>query len=354
MKIVIVGGGAAGLLAALALKEKHPRDMVTVVDKNPKLGKKLRATGNGKANILNLGNLKGRYQHEIVAQNLFHDITREKLLKFFHTHHIATMHDGDYVYPYSESANAFTDTLIKEGKALGVIYQSETKAIDYKNNVLITDKGKISFDRLIIASGLASQPQLGADASFVLNLAKHGYHIVSLRPGLTPIKTIEKTKSVSGIRRKVHVTLLDHHQVHLDEDGELLFKNDGLSGIVIYHVSSQVTRFALKAPEVVIDFLPHERFVGSLTDYFSPALASYLKPYKNPKHVTFHVKDIANYHDSVATIGGVSLKDVDQNFKSKIESNVYIIGEALDQDGLCGGFNLMWAFATALKVSAII
>lgn len=355
MKIVIVGGGASGLLSALAIKEKHPRDEVTVVDKNNKLGKKLRATGNGKANILNLGDISTRYYHEQEAKMLITDQSRKSLLNFFHNHHIATINYGDYVYPYSESANAFTESLIKQGKALGVKYLSETKALDYDEHHLKTDKGVIAYDVLVVATGLGSSPQLGGDASFVVNLSKHGYDVKTPKAGLLPIKTKESTKEVNGLRRKVHVKLINNNKTYLDEDGELLFKKDGLSGIVIYHVASQIIRFNLAKPEVIVDFLPGESVHKvNLNDYFQSELATYLNKFKDPKRVVFHPIGFYDAKDSVASVGGVSLNNVTNNFQSKLEKNVYIIGEALDQDGLCGGYNLMWAFLSALKVSAII
>lgn len=354
MHIVIVGGGASGLLAALAIKRKHYDYDVTLIDRNNKLGKKLRATGNGKANIANLGSIKNQYSNETRAKILFDDITCDKLLSFFNQNDIATINYGNYVYPYSESAQMLTDTLIKNGLKLGVKYLKETKAIDYHNHILKTDKGDIHFDKLIIASGLMSMPKLGADASFILNLKTHGYHIIDVVASLTPIRTVETTKAVAGLRRKVNVKLVANNKTYMDEDGELLFKKDGLSGIVIFHASSIYLRRHLKDAKIIVDFLPHIKLNYPIDNYFQDTLASYLKRFKNVKEAEFHIKDLYGENDSVASIGGVSLDDVDYNFASKIEDDVYIIGEALNQDGLCGGFNLMWAFSSALKVSAII
>ena len=114
MKIVIVGGGASGLLASLAIKEKHLRDDVLVIDRNNKLGKKLRATGNGKCNMCNLKDIKGQYLNEERAKKLFNEINVQTLIKYFNDHNIATINHDGYIYPYSESANMLTDTLIKE------------------------------------------------------------------------------------------------------------------------------------------------------------------------------------------------------------------------------------------------
>ena len=354
MKIVIVGGGASGLVSALAIKEKNPRNDVLVIDRNNKLGKKLRATGNGKCNMCNLFNIKGQYLNEERAKKLFNEINVEQLIKFFNNHNIATINHDGYIYPYSESANMLTDTLINEAKKLGVKFISECEALDYTNNKLITSKGTYPFDKLVIASGLISQPKLGADAKFVLNLSKHGYKVYPLYPALLPIKTVESTKEVNGLRREVRVRLVYKGKTYFDEEGELQFKKDGLSGIVIYHASSLYLRNHLSSAELLIDFLPNTKFNGKFENYFVSDLASYLKKKGNPKEVHFHIKGFYDANDSVATIGGVSLDNVDSSFNSKIEKNVYIIGEALNQDGLCGGYNLMWAFTSALKVSAII
>lgn len=354
MKIIVVGGGASGLVSALAIKEKNPRYDVLVIDRNNKLGKKLRATGNGKCNMCNLLNIDGQYLNMDRAKKLFNEINVHTLINFFNNHNIATVNHEGYIYPYSESANMLTDTLIDEAKKIGVKFISECEALDYTNNKLITSKGTYPFDKLVIATGLASQPKLGADAKFVLNLSKHGYKIYPLQPGLLPIKTIESTKEVNGLRREVRVKLVSKGKTYFEEDGELQFKKDGLSGIVIYHVSSLYLRNHLTSGEIVIDFLPNTKFNGKYENYFVKDLATYLKKKGDPKKVVFHIKGFYDANDSVATIGGVSLDNVDTSFNSKIEKNVYIIGEALNQDGLCGGYNLMWAFTSALKVSAII
>ena len=355
MKIIIVGGGASGLTAALVIKKKHPDYQVTLIDKNNKLGKKLRATGNGKANICNKRKITNQYFNMDRAIKLYQSIPVNKLIKFFNDNDIATIDNDDYVYPYSESANMLTDTLINKGIKLGVKYLKETKALDYKNNILITDKGKFSFDKLIIASGLLSSPKLGADASFVINLSKHGYSINNIVPCNCPIKTKESTKEVEGIRRKVNVKLIENNKIYFDEDGEMIFKKDGLSGIVIYNASFAYMKYKLNNPSLNIDFLPNIKLINNnLNAYFHPDLVNYLKRFKNPKCVTYHIKGFYDANDSVASIGGVALDNVDYNFKSKIEDNVYIIGEALDQLGICGGYNLMWAFTSALKVSEIV
>ncbi len=350
MNIVIVGGGASGLLSALAIKKYHPTYNVLVIDKNNKLGKKLRATGNGKCNMCNIGDIKNKYSNEIEANKLFNKVNVKELIKFFNDNGIATRNYGDYVYPYSESANMLTDTLINNASKLGVKFVKETKALDYKNNVLITDKGKYNFDKLIIATGLGSSPKLGADSSFISNLSKHGYKINKITPILLPIKTIESTKEVNGIRAKVNLKVISNNKTYMNEDGELIFKKDGISGIVTYHASSFIIRNNLKNPDIVIDFLPGINNVKNLSNYFVPELVNYLKNH-NQKKVVFHVKGYYSSEDSVASFGGVDFKNIKDNYESKLEKGIYIIGEALDQVGLCGGYNLMWAFTTALKVS---
>jgi len=353
MNIVIVGGGASGLLSSLAIKKYHPTYNVLLIDKNNKLGKKLRATGNGKANICNIGSINNKYSNEEKAKQLFNDINVKELIKFFNDNGIATRNFDNYVYPYSESANMLTDTLINSATKLGVKFIKDTVAIDYKDNLLTTNKGKYKFDKLVIATGLGSSPKLGADSTFVSNLSKHGYKINKITPILLPIKTIESTKEVNGIRAKVNVKVISNNKIYMNEDGELIFKKDGISGIVTYHASSFIIRNNLKNPEIIIDFLPGINNVKDLSNYFVPELVSYLKKH-NPKKVVFHAKGFYSSEDSVASSGGVDFKNINNNFESKLEKGVYIIGEALDQVGLCGGFNLMWAFTSALKVSKVI
>lgn len=351
MDIVIVGGGASGLLASLAIKKRNPSYKITVIDRNNKIGKKLRATGNGKCNICSLNSIKGRYSNEDAAYKLFKSITPNDLIKFLNENGIETVNHEGYIYPYSESANMLTDTLINNSKRLGVKFISEEDAIDYKDNCLITNKNKYHFDKLVIATGLGSSPKLGADASFVINLSKHGYKVIKPIPGLVAIKTKEDTKSVFGIRARVNIKVKENNKIYFDEDGELLFKKDGIGGIVVCHVSSIIIRNKLISPDIIVDFLPSIKVNNKLDAYFVNPLPLYLKKYKDIHKVIFHVSSLYDGKDSIASIGGVSLDNVNDFFKSKIENNVYILGEALNQDGLCGGYNLMWAFISALKAS---
>lgn len=369
MKIIIVGAGASGVVAAINYKRNHKSDDVLVIEQLAAPLKKLLASGNGKCN---LGNSKIDY-------SLYNNPNFTKLViegynykEFFSSISIETKTIGDLAYPVSESAVSVKEALLNSAKKLGISIKTEEKVIDYslKDKIEVTtDKGKYQVDKLYFAGGLKSSPKLGSDGSILDLLIKHGYKVINPQPGLSPLFTKEKTKSIDGIRVKAHVRLYENNKLIHKEDGEVLFKEHGLSGIVIFNTMSLIARAPEKEHTISLDLLPDftekylenyrktHKFSEFLLAFLNPKISAYLQErFKNEDTIFRSLKDLKFAFDksygfdfSQVSVGGVQVSEVDNNLMSKFEKNVYIIGELLDIDGPCGGYNLTWAFASAIK-----
>ena len=369
MKIVIIGGGASGIVAAINYKRNHKVDDVLVIEQMATPLKKLLASGNGKCNLGNSNIDFSLYNNPRFAESI---IDGYDYKKFFSSISIETKTVGDLAYPVSESAASVKEALLNSAKNLGISVKNEEKLVDYsaKNGIeVVTDKSKYSCDKLYLAGGLKSTPKLGSDGSVLSVLEKHGYIISSPVPDLSPLFTKEKTKSVDGIRVKARVSLYENNKLIHEEDGEVLFKERGLSGIVIFNTMSLIARGINKEHKIYLDLLPDftenylknywnsHKFSEFLLAFLNPKISAYLQErFKNEdaifaslKHLEFTFDKSYGFDFSQVSVGGIEASEVDENLMSKREKNVFIIGELLNIDGPCGGYNLTWAFASAIK-----
>ena len=276
MKIIVVGAGPSGIISAILLKRKNPSFDVLVLEQLDKPLKKLTATGNGKCNFANKGNIDASTYSSIESIVSLSKYNFEKQIELLHSLNIYEKLNGELAYPISESAQTVISSLLNECKTLGVEIITSVKVLDYyfKNNkyYVETNVSKYDADKVIFAVGGKSSPKLGSDGSLFSTFVNHGYKMSPLYPGLCPIKTVEKTKVLDGTRVKAKVSLWDKKTPIYEENGEVLFKDHGLSGIVIFDLASIIARFNKKFTHIELDILP---FIGEST----------LKEFLNKNHI---------------------------------------------------------------------
>ena len=369
MKILIVGAGASGIVAAINYKRNHKADDVLIIERLDSSLKKLLASGNGKCNLGNSSIDFSHFNNPGFAKKIIGDYDYKK---FFSSVSIETKLFGDLAYPVSESAVSVKEALLNSAKNLGISIKNSEKLVDFsiKDKIeVVTDKTKYLVDKLYLAGGLKSSPKLGSDGSVLDVLIKHGYGVNMPLPGLCPLFTKEKTKIIDGIRVKSTVNLYKNgKQIH-KENGEVLFKEHGLSGIVIFNTMSIISRDPKASYKINLDLLPDfsleylksyrksHKFSELLLAFVNPKLSKYLcerfqkedQIFDSLKNLEFTFDKPYGFDFSQVSVGGVKVDEVDENLMSKREKNVYIIGELLDIDGPCGGYNLTWAFASAIK-----
>ena len=358
MKIGIIGAGASGVYLAIRVKEKNPSFDVTLIERNDKILKKVLVTGNGRCNYANIGDLTGKYNNEL-ANKLLNEFKPQDIVAVFDKYGIHPTYLDELVFPTSLSAQTVVLMLNKKIEELGIKVKLNESVIDYqkKDNKFYvkTNENEYIFDKLVISAGGCAYPQLGTDGTLLDILKKKGYKIETLSPSLSPIKTKENTKKISGQRAKGRVKLLDNNEKVYQEDGEILFKDDGISGIVILNMSARINRLNVKKNiKLVVDLAPNSKSIkqNQYYEYVAPKIAEYLIANNlDIHHLVFTFKDFYEYKIAEVSHGGLSLSEVNDSLESKKENSLYFTGEVLDIDGMCGGYNLMFAFASAEKVS---
>ena len=358
MKIGIIGGGASGSYLAIRIKELHPSFDVTIIERNDKLMKKIAVTGNGRCNYANLGDLVNKYNNDFANKIINENLKPRDLIANFDRYGIHPTMIDDLVYPITLSSQTVILMLNKKIEELGINLCLNEKVLDYTNNgkdfVVKTDKQMHVFDKLVLTSGGKAYPQLGTDGLLIDILRQHQYGIVELSPSLTPIKTKENVKKISGQRVKCLVSLLFKDKCVYSEEGEVLFKDDGLSGIVILNISQKINSLTNKKDvKISLDLAPNNKNINKeqYHEYVHPKIAAYLLDNNlDINKVIFTFKNFYDYNIAEVSHGGLSLNEVTDYLESKKEKGLYFAGEILDVDGVCGGFNLMFAFASSETV----
>ena len=361
MNIGIIGGGASGSYLAIRIKELHPSFNVTIIERNDKLMKKVAVTGNGRCNYANLGSLDNKYNNSF-ANQILNNLKPQQIVDNFERYGIHPTMIDELVFPVSLSAQTVVLMLNKKLDELGVNVCLNEKVLDYENKnnqfFIKSDKQTHVFDKIVFAAGGKAYPQLGTDGSLFDILKKHNYEIETLSPSLSPLKVKENTKKISGQRVKCLVSLFYKDKLYYSESGEVLFKDDGISGIVILNMSQKINTIVDKTNvKIVLDLAPSKKGIkpDRYEEYVHPKVAAYLiDNHLDINKVVFTFKAFYDFNIAEVSHGGVSLKEITNELESKKEKGLFFAGEILDIDGMCGGFNLMFAFASAETIAKAI
>lgn len=361
MNIGIIGGGASGSYLAIRIKELHPSFNVTIIERNDKLMKKVAVTGNGRCNYANLGSLDNKYNNSF-ANQILNNLKPQQIVDNFERYGIHPKMIDELVFPVSLSAQTVVLMLNKKLDELGVNVCLNEKVLDYENKnnqfFIKSDKQTHVFDKIVFAAGGKAYPQLGTDGCLFDILKKHNYEIETLSPSLSPLKVKENTKKISGQRVKCLVSLLNKDKLYYSESGEVLFKDDGISGIVILNMSQKINTIIDKTNvKIVLDLAPSKKGIkpDRYEEYVHPKVAAYLiDNHLDINKVVFTFKAFYDFNIAEVSHGGVSLKEITNELESKKEKGLFFAGEILDIDGMCGGFNLMFAFASAETIAIAI
>ncbi len=379
MEIGIIGASAAGLYTAILLLRKHSNWKVCLYDRMDKAGKKVLATGNGHCNLLHAPFRPEAFNHpEFVAQ-LLRTVPEVKMKQTLWELGVPLTEKGELLYPLTYSAASYVHLLVETAERLGATFCLGETVIGIHDKEVTTDKGKRVFDAIVFAFGGKSQSNLGSDGSMFGVLAKEGYPLTAMRPSLCPIRSRDVPKSLFGVRHSATVTMSSKGKTLYRETGEILFKKDGLSGIAIMNASAYFEEGAILFVDLfpeytearLEDLLLHQTAVQGasfLAGILEKPLAEYVakktKNAANSKPNTEKIREIAHYlknmpfvcdglydfDSSQVTRGGIALDAVDGTLKSKVCPNHHFVGECLDIDGLCGGFNLGFALLSAMVV----
>ncbi|RGT13142.1 aminoacetone oxidase family FAD-binding enzyme [Agathobacter rectalis] len=394
--VIIIGAGASGLMAAAAAASKGAR--VALLEHKDDIGKKILATGNGRCNFTNTDMSVNKFHgSKALIKNGLSQFNYSDTICFFKELGIPAYDNAGYIYPNSRQAASVVAAFRMELMRLHVdvktgINITDIKPADDRTGYCIqTDKGSFKSKRLIIACGLTASPKLGSDGSLFRQIEALGHHIQKPLPALCGFSCDGLNfKKITGVRCDATVASVIDGQMTEQNTGELQLADYGISGIPVFQISSLMSRALNKGQkvEVIIDFLPafsddelngyikdrsitttdnrslNEMLNGLLNNKLLLELIhkSGVSPDKKGrlltdddcksltrsiKHTAVSVKKPRGLEFAQVCAGGIYTKEIDvRTLESKIHPGLYFCGELLDVDGICGGYNLQWAWTS--------
>lgn len=385
--IIIIGGGASGIVAAIFAK--NSQNEVIVLERNSTPLKKLLMTGNGKCNYLNERYSTTNYHSENIeiVDKIISDKNINSIKEFFDYLGIIQNIKNGYYYPFSKQATTIKEALLKEAQKKGVKIVTEclVTEITKKNNSyqITTDKESYYCDKLILSTGGKTYPKTGSDGMGYLFLEKLGYSLIKPLPALVQLESNFKyLKEWNGVRADVELQLFEDNKFIAKEDGELQLTDYGISGICTFNLSHFITRsIDLNHKNVIkINFVPfiktlitpwinnyaiknsHKNIKELLEGFLNYKLVQVILKHNKINNDRFY-KDLTkeekfnlckslrafeieiintkSFDNAQVCNGGLKLTDL--NYKTmelKNNNGLYVIGELLDINGNCGGYNL--------------
>ena len=408
MKVVVIGGGPAGMMAAITSRENG--NDVTIIEKNKQLGKKLLITGKGRCNItssLDMGEfIKNTPGNGMFLYSAFQKYTNQDIIKFLEKQGLRVKEErGNRIFPTTDKSLDVLKCFESKIKELDIKinFNEEAKELIINENKEIkavkTSKREIKADKVILATGGKSYPLTGSTGDGYKMVEELGHKITSIKPSLVPLEIYDKnlcTKLQGLSLKNVSIKLIDKQKnKEIYEDfGEMIFTHFGVSGPIILSSSAHLVRYKnierlMKEKKIIlkIDFKPalreeklDERILRDFNEFknkqFKNALdkllpqklipviieKSAINPNKKVNEITkkeranllkqlkdfeVDVKEFRSIDEAIITSGGISIKEINpKTMESKIIKGLFFAGEIIDVDSYTGGFNLQIAYST--------
>ena len=400
-KVLIVGGGAAGMFASIFAARNG--NEVHVYEKNEKLGKKLFITGKGRCNITNLCDMETLFSSMVTNEKFlyssFYGYTNQDVVDFFEEIGLSVkVERGNRVFPESDHSSDVIKSLEKEMKRQGVhvhLYSTVKEIIADENRfkaIRLADGDVLDGDICLIATGGLSYPTTGSTGDGYNFAKKLGHKVTETLPSLVGMETEEMyVPDLMGLSlRNIEVRIFDGKKKVYEDFGEMLFTHYGVSGPVMISASARIGKLLGKGKKLkaLIDLKPalteeqldarvlrefesnhNKQFKNSISALFPAKMIPvmimlsgidpekkvniiskeerlrFVKLIKNFEITLIHLRD---YKEAIITKGGINVKEVNPStMESKLIEGVYFAGEVLDLDALTGGFNLQIAWSTA-------
>lgn len=387
--VTVIGAGASGMMAGIIASQNGKK--VIIVEHREQPGKKILATGNGRCNYSNKNQGLENYHCKNMkfVESVLNEFSQKDMTEFLEKNGMLTKEKNGYLYPRSNQAVSLRDLLVTLLKNNSVELMYDTECMDInKNGEIFNIKcpDKIIKSRsVIVSTGGMTYKKTGSDGSGYKILEKLGHSINKPLPALTALYCKEKIfKELKGIRVDAKVELYIEDKSVAKDTGELQLTDYGVSGIPAF----QVSRFAAIALHknrkvtVGVDFLPEidrktlnellygnelnirQKLYGLINQKLADVILKHTgisgdlsvydikkrqmdKLTDTLKEFSVTVKATGDYEHAQVVTGGVDVNDINSlTMESKIINNLYITGEVIDVDGLCGGYNLQWAWST--------
>lgn len=402
--VIVIGGGASGLLAAGRLASAGAK--VVLLEKNDIVGKKLLITGKGRCNVTNKCDVAGVIKNVVINGNFLYSslyrFSPDDVIDFFEAQGVnLKVERGNRVFPVSDKASDIVKALLNFCKDCGVkilnkavydlIYEGESVVgVKLKNQVIFCNN-------VIVATGGMSYPQTGSTGDGYAWAKKAGHKISKILPSLVPIITVEKWPTLAqGLSLKnVKLTVIEKDKSIFSEQGEMLFTHFGISGPLVLSASSHIRNIENEKYKIILDLKPalgynklNNRIVREISKFPNYDMINILRkllPAKlvEPifsmlklndgfkanqfnkeqrkhlvellKNLTLTVKSFRSVKYAIITSGGVDVSEINpKTMESKIKNGLYFVGEMLNVDGYTGGFNLQIAWSTAVAAADAI
>ncbi|MBU3203375.1 NAD(P)/FAD-dependent oxidoreductase [Clostridium algidicarnis] len=394
-KVVVIGAGPAGLMAALKASENN---IVYLIEANEKIGKKLYITGKGRCNVTNAKDISDFFDYipgnpEFLYSSLY-TFNNLDVMNYLESLGVPLkVERGDRVFPASDKSSdiiaAFNKELIQ--KNIKIILNSKVKDFLYTNksitSVVLQSGEEIKADNFILCTGGVSYPQTGSSGDGYRFAKKLGHNIIKAKPSLVPIEIKEEwIKDLQGLSLKnVELSVIKNNKTIFKEFGEMIFTHYGISGPIVLTSSRYVNN--KESYKIKIDLKPsldistldnrvQKDFIKYINKDFKNALIDLLpsklidviimlsgiSPEKKVntitrderrslvnllKNIEVNVKGLRSIDEAIVTAGGIDTKEIDAStMKSKIIDNLYFAGEVIDVDAFTGGYNVQIALST--------